>query len=221
MAKTLLQAVNEILTRTGIIAGDSGELSSLTDSARQVYIDAAVQVVNEGIDELYTTSEISKPLANAEDAITLSTGVRSYSLAADLVRLHFPLVDKSNTQFIWKFPGGYNTLLLHDPEQDDTGLPHYGVINPGDGKIYLDTSPGASENGNVYTYQYLKDTELSADADTVPFDDMVFRAMVPAWVQLWKREQRNQFDGDLFIASIGRASRILSRVEPRSQWFPR
>ncbi len=52
MAQTLLQAVNAILKRTAIVAGDAGALTTLTDSARQVSIDQAVQVINEGVAEL-------------------------------------------------------------------------------------------------------------------------------------------------------------------------
>jgi hypothetical protein len=39
-----LNAVNEVLKKKGIIAGDSALLTSLTDSARQVSIDLAIQV---------------------------------------------------------------------------------------------------------------------------------------------------------------------------------
>lgn len=221
MAKTLLDATNEILKRTGIIAGDAAALTTLTDSARQRAIDICVQVVNEGNDELYSASRAPMPKEQAESSIALVTGTRSYSLASDLVQLRFPLIDKTNTQFIYEYPGGYNAMLLADPEQDDTGLPHYGAISPANGELHLDRAPTASENGNTYTYQYDKDLVLSAASDTVAFSDAVFRAMVPAWVQLWKREFRNEFDGDLFNASIGRASRLLSQAQPRDSYNPR
>lgn len=221
MAKTLLEGVNEVLKRVRVIAGDAGELATLTDSGRQTFIDTAVQVINEGNDELYTASELPKPLSQAESTITLATGTRAYSLAAGVVRLIWPLIDKTNTQFIDEYPGGYNQILLADPEQDDTGLPHFATISPVDGKLYCDRAASSENNGNIYTYQYLKEIELTLAADTVPYDDIVFRAMVPAWVQLWKREQRNEFDGDLFTASIGRASRLLTRIPPRASWLPR
>ena len=112
-------------------------------------------------------------------------------------------------------------MLQDDLEQDDTGLPHFGAIRPTDGSLYLDVAPTATDNGNVYTYQYDKDISLSAATDTVPFSDAAFRAMVPAWVQLWKREIRNEFDGDLFEASIGRAARFLPQTQPRDSYNPR
>ncbi len=55
VAKTLLNSVNEVGKRAGWIAGDAGLLTSLTDSGRQSFIDQAIQVINEGIAELYTT----------------------------------------------------------------------------------------------------------------------------------------------------------------------
>ena len=221
MAKTLLNAVNEILKRAGQIAGDSGELTSLTQTARQTEVDVAVQVVNEGIDELYNVTSIPFPQEQAEGTITLATDDRSYELASDLVKMRFPLRDKTNNQRIWEFSGGYNAILELDIEQDDTGLPHWAAINPVNGELYLDRTPTSIENGRVYTYQYDKDLVLTLQGDTVPFKDIVFRAMVPAWLQLWKRERRNEFDGDLFQVSIGRASSYLTQVQARTSYNPR
>lgn len=221
MAKTLLNAVNEILKRTSIIAGDANALTSLTDSARQVDIDQAVQVINELTDQLYTVSEIPYPNVQSSSTITLATGTRAYQLASDLVRLRWPLIDKTNTQFIFEYIGGYNKLLEFDPEQDDTGLPYFAAIRPTDGYLHMDRAPTAAENGNIYTYQYDKDTVMSSASDTVPFSDIVFRAMVPAWVQLWKRERRGEFDGDLFKAAFGEAAGLLTQAAPKDSWLPR
>src|SRR5262245_26216912 len=221
MAKTLLNSVNEILKEVGIISGDAGLLTTLTDSARQVSIDRAIQVVNEGIDELYSTAEIAQPNGQAESTITLALATRAYTLATDLVRLRYPLIDKTNTQWIREYPGGYNAQLIGDPEQDDTGQPHYAAIRPTDGMLYLDRAPNAEDVGKIYTYQYDKTLELDTLTDTVPFNDTVFRAMVPAWAQLWKRERRNEFDGSIFKMSIGRASRLLTQKIPRTHYSPR
>jgi len=221
VAKSLLNATNEILKRTGIIAGDAGLLTTLTDSARQRAIDIAVQVVNEGIDALYSAAAVAAPNEQAESTITLVAGTRAYTLATDLVQIRWPMVDKTNTQFLKEYPGGYNKMLLADPEQDDTGLPYGAAIRPTDGKLFLDRAPTSVEASRVYTYQYDKDVSLTAAASTVPFSDAVFRGMVPAWVQLWKREMRNEFDGDLFKASIGRAAGFLTQQQVRTHYNPR
>lgn len=221
MAKTLLDAVNEVLKRVGVIAGDAGELETLTDSARQRPIDVAIQVVNEGIDEIYASTATPQPKEQAESTIALVAGTRAYALADDLVQLRWPMVDQTNAQYLYEAKGGYNAIIVADPERDDTGLALCAAINPSTGELYLDRTPTATEAGRVYTYQYDKDLELSDAADAVPFGNTVFRAMVPAWVQLWKREMRNEFDGDLITASIGRASRLLPKKEPRTSWCPR
>lgn len=221
MAKTLLNAVNEILKRTSIIAGDSGALTTLTDSARQVPIDQCVQVINEANDELYSTSEMAMPNGQGEGTLTLVTATRAYTAATDLVKLRFPFIDKTNNQYLGEYPGGYNSILEGDPEQDDTGLPQYVCVRPTDGKLYLDRAPTSVENGRIYTYQYDKDLILDEAADTVPFRDAVFRAMVPVWVQLFKRENRNDFDEALYRLNIGRASRLLTQRQARTSYSPR
>lgn len=221
MAKTLLNGVNEVLKRTGFITGDAGELSTLTDSARQVAIDQAVQVINEGVSELYTVSGKVLPKEQGSSTVTLLLATRDYTLATDLVQMRWPLVDRTNSQRIEQFPGDYNDMLLLDLEQDDTGLPMYGTIRPTDGKLFLDRAPTSAEVGRVYTYQYDKDLAMTTAAATMPFSDAVFRSMVPAWVQLWKREMRNEFDGDLFVKNIGTASRLLTQNQPRTSYNPR
>jgi len=219
--KTLLNGVNEILTRVSVIAGDAGLLTSLTDSPRQVHIDVAKQVINEGIDDLYAVTNIAQPNEQAESTLVLVTGTRAYTLATDLIQIRFPMIDRTNNQTISEYPGGYNDMLNGDPEQDDTGLPQYGAFRPTDGKFFLDCAPTAENNGRTYYYQYDKNLALSILTDTVPFNDAVFRAMVPAWVQLWKRERRNEFDEALYRLSIGRASALLSQRQARDSYAPR
>lgn len=221
MAKTLLNGVNEVLTRVGIIAGDAGALASLTDSPRQVAIDVAKQVINEGIIDLYTTSAMAMPNEQASSTITLATGTRAYSLASDLVQLRWPFIDRTNNQYLSEFPGGYNKMLLADPEQDDTGLPHWAAIRPTDGLLFLDRAPNSEDNGKVYTYQYDKLLNLTTAAATVPFNDAVFAKMVPVWAQLWRRERQNNFDASLYRINLGTASALLSQKQARTSYNPR
>lgn len=221
MAKTLIDGLNEVLKRVGVIAGDAGELSTLTDGSRQRAIDLGVQAWNEAIEELFSASERPLPNEQAESTITLVAGDRDYALASDLVQLRWPFIDKTNNQYLTEYGPGYNGLLILDREQDDTGLPHWGAIRPTDGQLFLDRAPTSVEAGRVYTYQYDKDVSLDAAADVMPFTDATFRAMVPAVVQVWKREMRNEFDGELYQISIGRASRFLTQSQPRTSWSPR
>lgn len=223
MAKTLLETLNETMRRVGVIAGESAAFTSLTDTARQRDIDVAVQVFNEGIDELYGLIEAPRPNVQSESTFTLVASTRSYSLASDLRVLRFPLIDKTNTQYIFEYGGGYNALLIIDPEQDDEGLPLYGAFSPVDNNLYLDRAPSSNEAGRVYTYQYDKDLALSAVGDEVPFNDKVWRSMVPVWAEMWKRDRRgsDSFDIGFFNFHLGRAASALRQTAPSTSYCPR
>ena len=221
MAKTLLDGVNEILKRVNVIAGDVAALTTLTDSSNQHAIDIAVQVINEGIDELYTITNKPKPKEQGESTITLVAGTRDYTLASDLIRMRWPMIDRTNSTYLFDYPGDYNDMLQLDPEQNDTGLPIWGTINPKDGTLHVSHAPTSAEAGRVYTYEYDKDVSLSSASSAVPFSDACFRSMVPAWVQLYKREMHNEFDQALYQQAFGRASRLVTEREPRSDWMPR
>lgn len=218
---TLLEGINAVFKRVGLIVGENQELSTLTDAARQHDIDVATQAWNEAISELYSVSHLPHPKEQAEDTITLATGTRSYALATDLVQLRFPLIDKTNNQYLFEFPGGYNNILIFDPEQDDDGLPHFAAISPVNGELYLDRSPTSADNGKVYTYQYDKDLTLSLAADTMPFSDAVFQSAVPGVAEIWKRDRRGELDAGYMTLSLGRAARLLTQKQQRSDWSPR
>ena len=219
MSHTLLDAVNETLKRANVIV--TGNLfTTLTDTAQQHTIDIAVQVINEGIDELYSGTKMM-PKEQAESTITLVTGQREYSLASDLIRLLWPMIDRTNLQYLWEFPGEYDDLLFFDPQQNYTGLPLWGKISPITGSLRVDRACDTPDNGRIYTYEYEKNVTLVNASDTIPFNDETFRAMVPAWVQLYKREMRDEFDQALWQQSIGRASRMAREGLPRTDRNPR
>ena len=221
MSHTLLDGVNEILTRVSVISGDSGKLTSLTDSARQSSIDVAIQVINEGVDELYSVTSVARPTEEREDTISLLLDTRDYALATGLVQIRWPMIDYDNTQHIKHYPGGWDQMRIDDSGSDQTGLPHYATIRPTDGKLYIDSRPQSGDVGRVYTYRYDTDLSLSVQTDTFPFTDTVFRAMVPAWVQLWKRDRRNEMDQGIFNFNIGRAARLFTQGQMRTSYSPR
>ena len=222
MSHTLLDAVNETLKRVRVVdTGNTGLLASLTNSSVQHNIDVAVQVINEGVDELYSAIGKSMPGQSAESTITLATGSREYTLASDLVTLKWPMVDRTNTQYLWQWEDTYEDLLALDPQQNQTGLPIWGMVSPINSKLRVDRACDTASNGRIYTYEYEKNTVLVNAADAIPFNDACFRAMVPAWVQLYKREERNEFDQALFMQSIGRASRFVVEEKPRDSYSAR
>jgi hypothetical protein len=222
VSHTLLDAVNETLKRVRVIdTANTGLLASLTSSSVQHNIDVAVQVINEGIDELYTAIGKSMPGQSAESTIVTSTGAREYTLAANLVTIKWPMIDRVNTQYLWQWEDTYEDLLGLDPQQNQTGLPIWGMISPITSKLRVDRACDTASNGHTYFYEYEVNTALVNAADAIPFNDACFRSMVPAWVQLYKREERNEFDQPLFQQAIGRASRFLSEEKPRDNYSSR
>lgn len=218
--KTLLDCVNEVLKRVKVITSSS-LLTTLINTAKQPYVDIAIQVWNETIDQLYRDIKETRPNILAEDTITLVTDTRNYSLPVDLTLLHFPLLDETNGQYIVEYPGGYLSLVNNQSiPANYTGLPELGAIRPTDGALYLDRIPTANENGRIYKYRYSKDTELLVATDTVPFPDVVFRALVPAVAEKWKLENKREFNGGVFKRSIGIAAGYLRKTPQNNSWTP-
>lgn len=221
MAKTLLNGVNEVLKKVGVIQGDSGAFSSLSDSARQIWIDTAVQCWNEAIDELYSLTGESIPSGIASSTLTILTSTRAYSLASGLVRLHWPLHDTTNGQFIDEYPGGYERMIHDEVTANSvTGQSFLAAINPTTGGLYLNALPTSAENGTVYTYYYETDLGMSTASASMPFSDAVFRAMVPAVAELWRKNQRNTFDKPAYDLSLARAGRLALKIPQRDSYLP-
>ena len=219
---TLLDGVNELFDRANLNSSDQPALSSLTDSARQQWINVAVQVWNEVVEELFTTTKRAMPTELAEDTITLVQGQRTYTLASDLVEFRFPLLDETNHRYIFEFPGSYiNLVNLQSNPADFIGQPNLGVIDPRTGNLFLEYAPAAESAGQIYKYRYDKEVSLSLATDTFPFKDAVFRALVPAAYEIWRRSQRNGFDQGIFQASVGRAGRLLPQLVQRTNYLNR
>lgn len=221
MAKTLLDGVNEVLERKGIIQGDASVLTTLTDSSRQRAINLAIDAWNEGIDKLYSRTHLPKPNELAEDTITLATSDRDYVLAADMNQLYFPLIDETNGYFIEEYKEGYLHLVNSQPyPNNETGLPNYACIRPTDGQLYLDRIPTANENGYVFKYRYDKELVMSAATDTVPFKDVVFRQMVRVVGEIFSRDFSKDFNQQILNSSLATAGRYLIQQQQKSSYLP-
>lgn len=221
MAKTLLNGVNEVLKKAKVLDADAGLLTSLTDSAKQMFIDSAVQAINEAMDVLFSVTQISKPLQLKEATITFVTGTKAYQLAADLVMLRreYHLIDQTNNHQIEIMDeNGYWQIVRGDFEQDDTGLPSLAAIRPTDGYLVFERTPTSAENGRIYKYRYDKELELVDFDDTFPFNNTVFRALIPAATELWKLHHQQEFVTALYNNGIARAARALRQLPARTSW---
>lgn len=218
MAKTLLNGVNEVLKKLGVISSD---LTTLSSGGKQISINRAIQAWNESVEHLYSISRMSMPKELAEDTITLVDATRGYALASDIVQLYFPLIDETNGQYIEEYKAGYFDLVSRQPyPNNETGQPIYGCIRPTDGYLYIDKDPASTYAGRVYKYRYDKDVSLSILTDTFPFSDAVFRAMVPTVTELVRLYNQDKYQADLSTMSFGRASKLLTGKQERSSWLP-
>lgn len=218
MSKTLLNGINEVLKKAQIVT-ETQLLTSLTNSGKQVFIDQAKQAWNEAIDELYTVAGVIRPSQMAESSITLVSGTREYTLKDNLIRLHYPLLDETNGQYVNEYPGGYEAMRKWQSiPQNYTGLPLNACIRPDNGRLYFDAIPQAAVAGRVYKYIYDKDTVLTLAEENMPFNDVVFRAMVPVVFELYRAIQHNREDEEKKKVNYGRAASLLNRTPQRESW---
>ncbi len=214
--KTLLNGVNDVLKRMGHIKGNSGELTSLVDSQRQVLIDLSVQCWNETLLDLYDSSNEMLPNEMGITTITLVTGDRDYTLPTGLVSVRWPLKNDTNGDLIVEYQGGYLGMFQDQLQSANyTGKPYAACIRPSDGQLYLDRIPTSAENGAVYTLLYDKSITLTDDTDTFSFIDDVYTALLPAVVEKVKMERDEQSDARYAVSirkyekALGRAAALL------------
>lgn len=221
MSKTLLNGVNDVLKRIGVIKGNSGELTSITDSARQTVIDLTVQSWNEALVDLVDSAGDAIPKAVGSGTLTLATSTRAYAPASDLVKIRWPFHDATNGRYISEYPGGYEQLYQDQPVPSTiAGIPTQAAIRLTDGYIYLDTTPTSAENGLVYTYLYDKSLLMTAYTSVFPFTDSVYQVMIPAVAELVKRDWESTFDAAVYKARMAQASSLASENEIQYQWTP-
>lgn len=219
MAKTLLQAVNGVLKKARIIQGSSGELTSFTDTARQAWIDDAINQINVVVQELYSRASIPMPNEEAQSTITLTTGGREYTLPTDLEHIRWPLIDETNSQKIFPYPGGFEQMRRNQITPSNfSGLPTFATISPINGKLRMDTDQTADENGRVYQIYYDAKITLDSISDTFPFVDTAVDAIEEAAAQLFSASEQGTFDNSQFLLAVGRAARYIRKEPVRSHW---
>lgn len=218
MTKTLLEGVNDVLNRNGIIAA-SGELGSLTNLGKQVYIDLAVQLWNETVDDTCDMLGIPKPGETGSSTITLVTGTREYDLPSDLVQIRWPLINQTDGNYIHEYCGGYEQMRADQQIPADwTGLPYAAAINPTTLKLRMERTPTSVENGEAYDLFYDKDLVMETASDEFPFSDAVYRAVMPVVAASWDRKKRNDFDLQEYRHQLSRALSFINKKNRRQHW---
>lgn len=221
MSKTYLEGVNELLKQVGVLAGSLGEITSFTDLRIQHDIDVARRAWNNLLLDIYSVPEIPLPSELTSSSFSLTSGTRVYALASNIALLRWPLIDETNNNYLYEYPGGYLQLREDQGRPGDfTGLPNYAAIYEGGTDIYLDREPTSDEEGNSYTYWYDKTLSLTNVSDTFPFKDAAFDAMVLAASELWKQQRRSSFNERAYRAAKAAALRILANKTHIKTYVP-
>lgn len=218
MSKTLLDGINDLLDRVGILDAN-GTLGSLTNQGKQLFIDLGVQIWNETVDHICNMMGGPHIGESASASITLVTDTREYDLPDGLIQIRWPLIDQTNGHYIHEYCGGYEAMRFDQQIPGDwDGLPYYAVINPTTGKLRMDRAPTSAENGLVYDLFYDQDLVMTEAADTFPFSDATYRAVMPVVAASWERRKRNDWDEDEYKKQLSRAVMLANKVNRRTHW---
>lgn len=216
--KTHLNGVNEVLINTRWV--DSANLlASLTDTGIQGTIDQCTQAWNQSIQELFRQAGRPMPDGSNTGTITLATGTREYAYPTGFLSIIWPLINETDGFFIREYRGGFEQMRMDQLQPSNwKGRPHLATLNPATNKLRMDREPTVNENGEVYTMLFKKTVLLSVAADTMPFDDDVFNAMVPSVAEVL-RSTKNA-DPDFAIAGVNfsRAASYLGKNPNSPKW---
>ena len=192
--------------------------SSLVSDAKQRILD----YINEAIQELNILGKWD--ILKTQGTITMVTNQREYSLASDadvnkIVGDRF-FID-SEDAFVHMATS--NKAFQEEVIQNDTGTPlvwiPFGKDSSQNDTIKVDPVPSADENGMVLTYWYTRKlTDLSADSDTTPFQEVVIRHMVKAkyaeYDQDFAKRDREMTLANALLMKLQAQNRGAVRFEP-------
>lgn len=238
MPLLFLDAVNSTLKRAGLIAGDSGELSTATGSSNytastiftqrsdlQHSIDLVVEMWQETANEVYINQLTPSLLATA--TIVLATDTREYALPDDFERVAGSTPEErvmraaTETFTLGEYPGGYLKMLADQPVATMwTGEPQAYAISPRNGALRIDRHPTSDENGETFNLAYERRIDLTATmaTATMPFSDSVVRSLIPVVAEFYGRVKNRDFDQAIFRASLIRAFQYANKTPPMTRY---
>lgn len=175
---TFLQAVNQLLRRTGIIGGTGDDLAAFGGTRHQGSEELAKLAIQDELRHIAVALSLPNERVFATD-ITLAAGTRQYTLASGFVRFQdenpwFYKLDASDLPsetVIVPYRGGEAGLRKDYPRYRTTnGNPFCwypsGTANNTIGFFQI---PQAAHNGDKYGYYYEKSVTVALAADTLPF----------------------------------------------------
>lgn len=215
-----------MLRNAGFITGESGALTSLTDTARQVEIDIAKKVINTCISEVYSLANTPIPVEMAVSNITLVAGQREYDLPSNLVQIRYPIIFEEDRHAVLEYRGGFDEMRKEQLNPSDyTGQPQHACINPTNGKLRFDYTPTSEEAGDLYKLYYDKEMLLDAAEDEISFSDTASNHLVEVATIDWKFKRRPTVESTLIVQNkqhrnkhMALAVKYISQTQTKSSW---
>ena len=220
MPFTLVDVVNKVMFRQRLLDSADEALTDFSDNKLRVDVDMVIDAINDTVRYVYDICEFD-PYATATGTFTLVDGQREYDLNAAFHIMDSEFIkDQTKGHTIKEYPGGFQGMFeSQDLPADYIGQPNFWVINPENGKLRLDMAPDPTVAGDVYTYVYTTQLNYAAYDDPMNIPDMVVRDMIPAMVQMYRRESDpTTYDEGRFMSSVAMAVAGLNSQPVKSHY---
>lgn len=224
MAYTLLNGTNKVLARVGVIQGVAGNLTTLTDSGRQIDIDVAVMMWSEVLQDFAQQTDAVPGLMDS-GTITLANGAKEYApptgtVSGKTIELVKWITLPVRRLPLYEYPGGFTKMTFDQPDPTIfQGLPVNWVISAITGWIRFDFTPTANEAGVTGTVFGVPRVALTLAGDLFPVSDTVVDQLVPAVAMKWSKERKKgDFDREEYYQALSDAMRWAQKATPQSKW---
>jgi len=151
--------------------GDDDDITSFSETQHAAYISLAKIAIQDELSEI--VSERLIPYEKTSATITLASGTRTYSLAADFVRFfgsNPSFYDSTDNTRIYEFHGGEDKLRDFDYlYKTNTGAPNWWYWdNTTTKSVGFYSVPNATYDTRSLQYDYEKSVMVSDATDTLP-----------------------------------------------------
>lgn len=166
-----ITGVNRLLRHEHVIQGDDDEITAFTDSHHAADISLAQLAIQHEILALTADKLIS--YEHTTGTISLVSGQRSYTLAADFIRFFGvgSFYDSTDNVRFYEYKGGESALMNHDYQYKvTTGAPAFWYWDhTTTKKVAFYNIPSAVYDTRSLAYDYEKSVLVTNTTDTLPF----------------------------------------------------
>lgn len=220
-------ALNRLLRTNQIISGDDDDITTFADTQHAADIELAQIAIQDELADLVSERFISYEKGNT--TISLVTGTRTYSLAADFIRFwgtHPSFYDSAANTRIYEYIGGEDLLRDSDFQYKTTqGNPWtWYWDNTTTKSVAFYQLPDSSYSGRSFAYDYEKSVAVTAISDTLPFhNDEEAQAFVSMAARRFKIMDTSLKvdkieDDPIYAAAKARLLGLMKPTDPAMGW---